>query len=400
MSVATNESTQPLSSGEFDFTDPDRYDDVERKQKRIAEFLARKQYDGVLLQKPANFAWFTCGAEAPRFGGDESAASLFITPDARVVVANNVDASQLFDKQLGGLGFQLKQRPWHEDRQVLFSDLCRGRNVASDTGVESTINESADIAALRLPLEPSECLRMRQLGAIVAHAVEATARHVEIGQSESEIAGQLAHRLVRHEVQPLWSRTIADGRGAAYRHWTAGDWTLRRWCTIAAVGSRWGLCCACARTVVLGSPPLDLVSAYQQAAMLTATGMFFSRAGSPFSTVWQKVRRIYEKVGHPDEWQLADQAELIGYHPRELRLLPSSDFTLKAGMPIHWHPSIGPVQFGDTLLVREEREEGGDLLTRAVEWPMLGITVRGHSVHLPDLLVREAGGATHGANGA
>src|SRR5436190_61914 len=117
MPVAMNEPAHPLSSGEFDFTDPDRYDDVERKQKRIADFLTGTKFHGVLLQKPANFAWFTSGADCPRLGGDEAAASLFITPDARVIVANNVDAAQLFDKQLGGLGFQLKQRPWHEDRQ-------------------------------------------------------------------------------------------------------------------------------------------------------------------------------------------------------------------------------------------------------------------------------------------
>lgn len=386
MSVATNESAQPLSSGEFEFTDFERYEDVDRKQQRIAEFLRHKQYDGVLLLKPANFAWFTSGAEAPRLGGDTSAAALFITPDARVVVANNVDAPQLFDKHLGGLGFQLKQRPWHEDRRVLFSDLCRGRKVASDTGTDDTVNEARSIAALRLPLEPVECRRMRQLGAYVAHAVEATARHVEIGQSEAEIAGQLAHRLVKHEVQPLWSRTIADGRAQTYRHWTAGDWKLHRWCTIAAVGSRWGLCCACTRTVVLGSPPLDLMAAYQQAAMLAATGMFFSTAGSTLANVWQKVRRIYEKVGHSHEWEHSDQAEVIAYKPREVQLVPTCDFELKPGTPIHWHPSIGPIQMGDTLLVRESSNE---LLTTAVDWPMLGLTVKGHAIQLPDLLVRE-----------
>lgn len=389
MSVLTNPPAHPLSSGEFDFIDPDRYDDVERKQRRIAEFLAAGKYDGVLLQTPQNFAWFTSGAESPRLGGDESAAALFITPEARVVVANNIDAPQLFDKQLGGLGFQLKQRPWHEGRHVLCGDLCRGRNVAADAAVEGAVNAAAAIAALRLPLEAVERVRMRQLGARVAHAVEATARHVEAGQSEAEIAGQLAHRLIKHEVQPLWTRTIADGRGAAYRHWTAGDWKLRRWCTIAAVGSRWGLCCACARTVILGDPPLDVMSDYQKVAMLAATGIFFSQAGSSFGTVWQKVHRIYEKLGHVDEWQLADQAEVFGYQPREVPLVPGSEFPLVDGTPVHWHPSIGPVQAADTILVREG---GIEFLTKPVDWPMLRVTVRGQEVDLPDVLIREPAG--------
>jgi Xaa-Pro aminopeptidase len=391
MPVATNEYAQPLSSGEMEIIDPDRSDDVERKQRRIAEFLASKQYDGVLLQKTPNIAWFTSGAEGPRFGGDEPPLSLFITPEARVVLANNVDAPQLFDRQLGGLGFQLKQRPWHEDRQVLLRDLCRGRNVASDNGGPFTTNESAAIAALRLPLQPVERERLRQLGALVAHAVEATARHVEIGQTEAEIAGQLAHRLVKHEVQPLWSRTIADGRGAAYRHWTAGSSTLKRWCIIGAVGSCWGLCCACTRTVVLGSPPTELTSSYHQVAMLAATGMFFSQSGSTLATVWQKVRRIYDKLGHPNEWQLSDQADVIGYQPSEVPLTPTCEFLLHSGMPVHWHPSVGPVQVADTILVRDE---GNELLTHPVDWPLLTITVKGQPVQLPDLLIREAGSTT------
>ena len=100
--------------------------------------------------------------------------------------------------------------------------------------------------------------------------------------------------------------------------------------------------------------------------------MFFTQAGSRLSTVWQKVRRIYEKVGHVDEWQLADQADVIGYLPAEVQLVPTSEFELRPGMAMHWHPSIGPVQMGDTLLVREQGEE---LLTKPVDWPMLGLTI-------------------------
>src|SRR5437764_913657 len=170
MATVTNPTTQPLSSGEFEFTDPDRYEDVERKQGRIAEFLARKGYDALLIRQPHNFAWFTVGAECPRHAGTEPAAALFITPDARVVVA--------------------------------------------------------------------------------------------------------------------------DGRGAAYRHWNYGDLPLRRWCFVSATVSRWGLCCGVTRSVVFGSPTDDLLVAFQQAGMLEATGIFFSQAGWPLATVWQKVHRI------------------------------------------------------------------------------------------------------------
>ena len=377
----------PLSSGEFEITDPDRSEDIDRKQERLTGFLTRKKYDAILLRRPCNFAWITSGARCPLHGGTEPAAAVFVTPEARVIVADNVDSKQLFDRQLGGLGFQLKQRAWHEGRSGLLEDLCRGRNVACDVLQAGTTDESAEVALLRLPLSALECERLRKLAAIAAHAVEATARNIEPGQTEADIAGHLANRLIKHEVRPLSLRAVADGRGSAYRHWQFGDNVLKKWCFISAIVSRWGLYCGVTRTVVFGSPPDDMVTAFQQAGILQATGMFFSQPGWPLSTVWQKVRRIYDKLDVGEEWQLADQADVVGYGASEVQLFPASEFTLLPRMPVHWHPSVGPAQMGDTILVSEE---GPELLTTATDWPMLYVTVKGQPVYVPDILVREA----------
>jgi Xaa-Pro aminopeptidase len=268
---------------------------------------------------------------------------------------------------------------------VLLGDLCRGRKAASDLPGYGT-DESVALAALRLPLTPFECERLRQLGGLVAHAVEATARHVEAGQTEAEIAGHLSHRLIRHEVQPVWLQAAADGRAAAYRHWSYGDGRLLRWCLVGAMGTRWGLCCAAVRTVVLGSPPGEVVSAFQQAALLQATGIYFSQSGTRLADVWQKVRRIYEKIGISNEWLLADQAHVVGYETSEATLVPGSEAVLRPRVAVYWHPSVGPVLTGDTILVGEA---GAELLTRPAEWPLLHTTVKGQPVLLPDLLVRE-----------
>jgi Xaa-Pro aminopeptidase len=396
MATVMNPTAHPLSSGEFDITDPDRSEDIDRKHAQVAALLARKRYDALLLRLPCNFAWFTSGAECPRHGGGEPAAALFITPEARVVVSNDVDSGQLFDRQLGGLGFQLKQRPWHEGRIGLLDDLCRGRNVACDSSQPGTTDESSEIAALRLPLTALECERLRKLGTVTAHAVEATARHIEPGQTEADMAGQLANRLIRHEAVPLRLRAVADGRGTAHRHWNFGSQPLRQWCFLSATVSRWGLCCTATRSVVFGSPSNELLVAFQQAGMLEATGMFFSQAGSPLSTVWQKVHRIYEKQGIGEEWQAADQADVAGFQPSEVPLVPSSGFVLMPRTPVHWHPTVGPAQVGDTILVSDD---GYELLTPPTEWPTLFVSVRGKPVHLPDILLREAG-TSAGAGGA
>ena len=95
---------------------------------------------------------------------------------------------------------------------------------------------------------------------------------------------------------------------------------------------------------------------------------------------------LNDKQGIGEEWQSADQADVVGYVASEVQLFPESEFTLLPRMPVHWHPSVGPAQMGDTILVSEE---GPELLTKATDWPLLYVTVKGKPVYVPDLLVRE-----------
>ena len=61
-----------------------------------------------------------------------TAAAAFCTAEGRWIITSNVDSQRLFDEELDGLGFQLKEWPWHWGRGQLIADLCQGRNVACD----------------------------------------------------------------------------------------------------------------------------------------------------------------------------------------------------------------------------------------------------------------------------
>ena len=71
----------------------------------------------LLLQHPANFSWLTVGGGAVRCETNGCGPALFVTPDARVMVCNNVDTPLIFEHEVAGLGFQLKERPWSEPRR-------------------------------------------------------------------------------------------------------------------------------------------------------------------------------------------------------------------------------------------------------------------------------------------
>ncbi len=382
--LATN-AMEPLSSSEIPVSEPERLVDVDQKHALACNFLEDAGYDALLLQTPASFAWFTSGGDCSRGLGVDAVASLFITPEARVVVCSNVDSARLFETEIHGLGFQLKERPWHEPRSILVEDLCRGRKVASDTGTARTTNVADQIRKMRVELSEIELQRIRDLGRQVTHAVEATARHLERGQSEAEIAGHLTHRLLRHSIQPAQLQVISDGRGRRFRHWSFGTDPVESTCTVAAVGRKYGLCVTAARTVSFGEPTERIAADHQHVTMALASGIHFAQAGCDVSDLWQRIQRIYEKCGSSDEWRLADQGAISAFEPAEVPILPSAKMRLCAGMAVHLHPSVGSAMGGETILVGRKRNT---LLTERERWPSIDAIVKGTTYSLPDILRR------------
>jgi len=387
-----------MSSAELPIADTDRILDVEQKHRLVTEFLASGQLDALLIQEPGNFAWFTTGGNCAHAGSSEPAAALFLTPQARVVVCGNADSGQLFDRELPGLGFQLKERPWYEDRHVLIADLVRGRRTGSDMPFEQAEDRAAQIAAMRLPLSEHECGRLRQLGRLVIHAVEATARNCDLFQTEAEIAGELCHRLIRHGVSPERIQVWADGSGRRYRYWSYGDACVEHTCVLSAVGRQNGLYVGASRTVCFERPSQEFVAHYQRALLVQATGMFFSKVNWALADTWSRVERIYDKFGVSEEWRLADQADVTGYAICEAPVVPDSSFRLDAAMPVFWHPTVGPCRVGDTILVgspRTRSQRGFEILTPVDNWPTVRVDVKGVPIVCPGILRRERGRSLH-----
>ena len=391
MSATTLPPYHPVSSGEIRLPDGDRYDEVERKHKLLVEYLQLKQLDALVLERPENFAWLTSGGNNSRFGTAETSAALFISRDARVVLCNAVDSGQLFDREVPGMGFQVKERPWTETREVLIADLCRGRNVGSDSGVNGLPNLSRELADFRRTINDHEAKQLRILGRWVAHAVEAAARSLKRGVTEAEIAGEISHRLIKHEITPVRIQVQADGQGARYRHWSYGLDKVERHCVISAVGRMTGLHAACTRTVCFGAPPKDMADTHQVASLLQATGMYFSQASWEVSETWKRLQRIYEKFGVPDEWRLAEQAETMGYDLCGVQVTPQLTTKFSPGQVVHWHPSVRFAATGDTILIHEDRTE---MITPCEVWPMLKIQIKGITIERPAILNRESPAST------
>jgi Metallopeptidase family M24 len=361
-----------------------RLRDVEVKQERVRQLLKERGADGLLLQEPANIAWFTAGADLSRCASDSCLTSVFVTEDARLFATNSVDSALVFEREAFGLGFQLKQREWFQPHHLLIEDLCRGRKVISDSGCDGTQGARQQLASLRLPLTSLEIRRLRRLTKVVVHAVEAAARNVRCGVTEAAVAGEVSHRLLKRTVTPVRIQVCADGRNRRYRHWSFGEDQVAEYASISCVARRWGLHVGVTRTLCLNELPDELWKAHQCAAMVHATGMFFSQCHQQIRDVWPKVQRIYDKFGMENEWQLADQADVLGYRTSEVRFLPDSDFLLAPPVSVFWHPSVGPAMMGDTVLVTQAGTER--LTVSPAGWPEIKVRVKGVEVPCAGIL--------------
>ena len=365
-----------------------RRDDVEEKHQRIRDFLDATGHDAVVLGMADSVAWFTAGGD---LGLDlcsgSSSILLFINRNCRAVVSDNVQSSRVFEEELAGLGFQLKERPWHEDTFQVVAELCHNKRVATDMGGScSHVRREADgLRALRRRLTVLERQRLRELGRTLTLAVEATCRNFDQGEREADVAGHLAHRLIREGVVPVDLRVASDDRLARFRQPTFKASPILKRATIAVTGRRYGLCASVTRTVSFGAVEREHKAHHALATMVDATCIFFSRPGEAVSEVFRRSKRIYEKFDHPHEWTLDYQGTLIGYTPREVLLRPDSTLILESDMAIAWSPSVGAARTEDTVVVDDR---GYEAVTAPQDWPQIDVAVKGFIIPRPGILER------------
>jgi Xaa-Pro dipeptidase len=360
--------------------------DVEEKHRRVAAFLGQAGYDALVLSRADSVSWFTAGGDLGQsLAADPSAVQLFITAQTRVVVADNVQSARAFEEELAGLGFQLKERPWHEDPWPTLDALGRGKTVAADIRLGRWPDELERLRPLRLTLTALERQRLRELGRTLALALEATCRNFDPGETEADIAGHLAHRLLREGVVPVDLRVASDDRLARYRQPTFKAAAVHRRATIAATGRRHGLCASATRSVSFGPVEPEFRQDHGLATMVDATCIFFSRPGEAVGAVFRRARRIYEKFGRPHEWTLDYQGSLTGCAAQELPLRPDDPLVLQPGMALRWSPSVGSARSEDTMVVDTR---GFEIVTEAQRWPQIEVAVKGFPIPRPGILER------------
>lgn len=371
---------------EINLTTPsDRRADVEYKQAIATNLIKRVGCDGLLVLEPENFSWLTGGGSARGIVDHEETPGLYINGEGRWLLCANVDTQRLFDEEIDGLGFQLKEWPWHLGRAQFLTDLCQGRNVACDQGLGGCKVVADQLHKARLTMTEYEQACYRALGKIVSHALEATGRTLAHGETEREAAGQMSHRLIHRGATPLCVSVFSDGRSQLYRQAGYTAASIQQYAVLTIAARKYGLCARASRTVVFGQPEASLRKDHDAACKVSANYVASSWPDSVPRQILASGLRIYQIVGAEHEWALCPQGHLTGRAIVELAMTPRLEDLLQNNSAITWHVSVGGAVSCDTFLISEE---GPRSITAAENWPLKRIRIQGAEFVRPDLLVR------------
>jgi hypothetical protein len=359
--------------------------DVDAKQELVAKLLHDTGCEGLLVVHPANFRWLTSGAATAGLAGRDEMPALYFNTHQRWLLASATDSGRLFAEELDGLGFQLKEWPCMASREQFLIDLVFGRKVACDQPFRDCKPTGPFFAHTRRRLTAYEGERLAELGEAVAHALEATARHFDWGDTEEEIAGHVAHRLLRHGAEPVALQVSADGRSRAFRRRGSRSDPVERCCVLQATARKFGLHATAARIVFRSAPDDADRAEFEAALRLRVTHLALSKIGDRVYVALDAGAALLRPTPFEHEWRLAPAVCLTGREPSEGVFLAVAQDKWLPGWAAVWQERIGAAAVVDTYLMEEA---GWRLVTRPSLWPVRRAVSRGRSFELADFLVR------------
>ncbi len=387
MSATAESLLHPLDTLLGTTADPElgRRADVDAKQARVAALLQDVGRDGLLVFEPENFAALTSGALARGAVDPAETPVLYFSPEQRWVLCGNAASQRLFDEEVDGLGFQLKEWPWHQGRRQLLADLCQGRALACDRPFDGTHVVAGQLRQLRRTLTAYEQACLFALGLVVSHAVEATCRTIQPGDTEREIAGQVSHRLLHRGALPVHVGVAADGRSRLYRQFGFTSTPITQFAVVTVTARKYGLHVTACRSVSFGAPDAAFRAEHDAVTKLGATYLASTWPDALPREILAAGRRVFALTGFEHEWRLAPQGHVTGRAAVELALTPTTEELFQAGWAVTWDASVGAACGSDTFLVTDD---GPKTVTPTETWPLKRIRIQGADFVRPDILQR------------
>ena len=224
------------------------------KHQRIRTLLQEKNLEAIVLRKGANVAWLIGGRAHVPTTLELACLDLIVYPDRIVVVTNKVEAQRLSDEELSGAE-ELVVVNWFEGRDA---QLPIGPKIGID-GVDSQrINVASEIETLRRNLNQYEVTRFKEIGQDATDALQVALLDVDNGDSEVEVAGEIAEELWERNLEPVVLLVAGARRVQRYRHPLPTTEAIGNFAMGVICARRKGLIASVTRLIHFGAAPTEL----------------------------------------------------------------------------------------------------------------------------------------------
>lgn len=353
---------------------------------KIRNWLAEKNYDGVLLGRRNNYAWVSGGAKNHVLSSAETGIAYYvIRREGLELIADSSDLARMETEQ-NPLGAEGVLVPWYESVDEYVEQMAAGKIYVSDTGVGGTKNVQSELMALRMRLSDAEVGKYREIGALCAKIVEGVCKEAKAGDTEEEIACRLKCRCLENGVSPDCVLVGADERILNYRHPMPTDKKAKNSLMVVLGGEKYGLNISMTRMVYFSDVPGEIRERYEKTAYIFACMQCMMTEGRTYGDYFAGVQRLYREAGYDGEWQMHHQGGPTGYACREFTAAPGMTEVMHAQTAYAWNPTIQGTKCEETTYFDGENTE---TFTATADWPRKRIHTPYGDFCVADILKRQ-----------
>jgi Xaa-Pro dipeptidase len=334
----------------------------ETRDRSLRELMDERGFGALLLSTPANFAWYTGGADNRVDHGDPvGVASVLLTRDDAYILTNNIEAPRMREEQTPQMG--VVEHPWHEESTELLRELSGDVSTGTDFFSEIGPDLSAEIAPLRYVLDGDAVERYRRLGQDTALALSEAAASLSPDTDELEAAAELSAACVRRNIYIPVLLAASEERLVSFRHPVPHGGPLGRQAMLVACAERDGLFASLTRMISFEEPdPHTLRRQEACEEVLRRMREEATLAGRTLAEAFEDCRRFYAEAGFPEGWRDHHQGGMAGYASREVIATPGTHQEIREDQAFAWNPSLVGAKAEETFVLGRD---GSEILTRS-----------------------------------
>ena len=329
----------------------------ETRDRSLRELMDKHGVGALLLSTPANFAWYTGGADnRVDHAQPAGVAEIVVTGTRDHVLTNNIEAPRMREEQTQEM--EVVEQPWHEEPAALLNELTGGGSVGKDFPSTSGPDLSAEISPLRYVLDEVAIEDYRRLGEDTVQAMSETANFVSSETDEFEAAAELSSACLRRRMYAPVLLAASGERLVRNRHPIPYGGPLGKQSMLVVCAERGGLFVSLTRMIYFQEPEPRMARRQEGCEeVLSRMREQATRGGRTMAQAFEDCHRFYAEAGFPEGWRYHHQGGMTGYASREVIATPGTHQEIREGQAFAWNPSLEAAKAEETFVLGPEGPE-------------------------------------------